>query len=130
VPTPLVEDVLKAARKRPDLAQAWGPQELAAAGFRADDPHTPDVVLVAPEDALWGRKVPGGGVRTPGMHGYMPEHPKLQGVFLAGGPDLVGGQLLANLRVVDVAPLVAKLQGLAWPTGRGVLRAELLRKSP
>jgi predicted AlkP superfamily pyrophosphatase or phosphodiesterase len=128
------EGVLAAARKLPELAQAWGPVELTAVGFVPEHPHTPDLVLVAPDDALWGRKPAAGGVRLPGMHGFPPEHPKLQGVFVAAGPDVVGGLLLANLRVVDVAPLVAKLQDVPWPRQpgqpqHGQLRTEVLREA-
>lgn len=49
--------------------------------------------------------------KTAGQHGYLPSHPRLRTGFIAVGCGVVRGKALGVIRLVDVAPTVAKLLG-------------------
>jgi predicted AlkP superfamily pyrophosphatase or phosphodiesterase len=52
---------------------------------------------------------------TRGMHGYAPEHPDMAGIFLALGRGVPAGAKLDAVRMIDVAPTVARLLGIEPP---------------
>jgi len=47
-----------------------------------------------------------------GAHGWPPEMPDMQGIFVAAGPDLPAGLQIGPVRAVDIYPLMMKLLGL------------------
>ncbi len=49
------------------------------------------------------------------MHGYSPDHPDMGGIFLAIGRGVPAGARLPAVRMIDVAPTVARLLGIATP---------------
>jgi hypothetical protein len=49
------------------------------------------------------------------MHGYAPEDADMQGIFLALGRGVPPGSHPDAVRMIDVAPTVAKLLGIAPP---------------
>ena len=49
------------------------------------------------------------------MHGYAPEHPDMAGIFLAIGRGVPAGARLDAVRMIDVAPTVARLLGIEPP---------------
>lgn len=52
-----------------------------------------------------------------GYHGYLPRHPQLQAVMIAGGPGLAKARrALVRASLTDIAPTLAHLLGLRWPT--------------
>lgn len=53
--------------------------------------------------------------RGTGMHGYAPEHPDMGAVLLAKGRGVPAGVRLPPQRMIDVAPTVAALLGMAPP---------------
>jgi arylsulfatase A-like enzyme len=55
----------------------------------------------------------GGGSR--GMHGYAPEDADMHGIFLALGRGATRGAHPDAVRMIDVAPTIAKLLGIAPP---------------
>jgi predicted AlkP superfamily pyrophosphatase or phosphodiesterase len=54
-----------------------------------------------------------GGSR--GMHGYSPDLPDMGGIFLATGRGVPRGARPASVRMIDVAPTVARLLGIDPP---------------
>ena len=52
------------------------------------------------------------GRRSLGDHGWAPEDPQMHGVFLASGPRLPDGEVIAPVRAVDVYPLMMEILGL------------------
>lgn len=50
--------------------------------------------------------------KTAGQHGYLPTHKKLQTGFIAVGCGAARGKPLGVIKLVDVAPTVARLLGL------------------
>jgi predicted AlkP superfamily pyrophosphatase or phosphodiesterase len=51
-----------------------------------------------------------------GVHGYAPTHPELQASFLIVGPDIRKGVDLGVIEMRNVAPTLAKLLGIAFPS--------------
>ena len=49
------------------------------------------------------------------MHGYDPALPDMQGIFLALGRGVPAGAHADAVRMIDVAPTVARLLGIAPP---------------
>ena len=52
-----------------------------------------------------------------GMHGYAPEEPDMGGILFAVGRGVPAGRSLGVVRMVDVAPTVARLLGIEPPSG-------------
>ncbi len=50
-----------------------------------------------------------------GMHGYPPEHPDMAAIFLALGRGVPAGAKLDAVRMIDVAPTVARVLGIEPP---------------
>lgn len=50
-----------------------------------------------------------------GLHGYTPEHPDMGGIFFAMGRGVPAGTRLPAVRMIDVAPTVARLLGIDPP---------------
>ena len=50
-----------------------------------------------------------------GMHGYAPDHPDMGGILLALGRGVPAGTRLPAVRMIDVAPTVAKLLDIEPP---------------
>lgn len=67
------------------------------------------------QDPLEGLFIPVHG----GHHGYDPAIPDMHTGFIAAGAGIVRGGHILKLRVVDIAPLVAKLLGIEFKTPDG-----------
>jgi hypothetical protein len=52
-------------------------------------------------------------------HGYLPDTPQMETGFIASGAGIRAGAAAYRLRMVDVAPLVARLLGLPFPESEG-----------
>jgi arylsulfatase A-like enzyme len=75
---------------------------------RAEPPYTfADAGLFARARAIFGK--------SRGVHGYAPEHPDMAGIFLALGCRVSAGARPATVRMIDVAPTVARLLGIDPP---------------
>jgi len=116
---PKVQAVLRA---QPEIEKIILPKDFAALGLAlpADDAHMPDFIALAHKHVAFWRGTTG-GAQPPlaGTHGYLPELPEMQGVFLAAGPGIARATL-AGVRVIDVAPSAARLLGVAMPGTDGV----------
>ncbi|HKD63361.1 MAG TPA: ectonucleotide pyrophosphatase/phosphodiesterase, partial [Candidatus Acidoferrales bacterium] len=53
-----------------------------------------------------------------GTHGYFPDRPEMRSSLLFYGPSIGAGKL-ANARMIDIAPTIASLLGLAIPHPQG-----------
>jgi hypothetical protein len=59
-------------------------------------------------------------VRPRGMHGFLPSRRDMQAILVMRGPRIAPGTQLGEIRIIDIAPLVAELLGFpAPPTFRG-----------
>lgn len=55
----------------------------------------------------------------PGTHGFDPDAPEMQAVFIAHGPSIRAGVRLDRMESVDVQPLLGRLLGIDVPEGDG-----------
>lgn len=62
-----------------------------------------------------------------GTHGYLPSRPRMATGFVAAGPGVRSGIVIERMGLVDVAPTVARLLGVAAPPVEGRVLAEALR---
>ncbi len=67
---------------------------------------------------------PGSG----GHHGYDPDLPEMYTGFIAFGAGVNNGKNIGSLTVTDIAPLIAKLLGIDFPTPDGKLVPGILRE--
>lgn len=69
--------------------------------------------------------------RGRGMHGYLPEEPSMQAGFLAAGPGFASGLEVPRVRMLDVAPTLARVLGLdLGPQVEGIAVPGLLARPP
>ncbi len=54
-----------------------------------------------------------------GMHGQMPDRPEMAAAFVIAGPGIPHGKMLERVRMIDVAPTLARLAGLSLPGAEG-----------
>lgn len=124
----LVPKIAELLRTQPDVERVVLPAGFAALGLPASgkSPYLPDLLAIAKPDVFpWQ---PASSNKTPqskGMHGYLPTHPDLRGVFIASGAGVQGGARPTGLAVTDVAPIVAKLLGFAF-VGMAPLRTDVV----
>jgi predicted AlkP superfamily pyrophosphatase or phosphodiesterase len=110
-------DLDKARRLRDDLndgldvGYAYLRSEVPEALRYRLDPRIGDVVVVPEHGAMLrlGRS----GSPPAGMHGYDPEHPDMQGIFLASGPDIAPGGRAGRIESVHLYPLMTQLLRLS-----------------
>lgn len=121
--------VAAALRALPDFEQVIGSDRLPELGLGdgAVDPIFPDLVALArPEVLLWNGSHPPRDAPLPmyGMHGHLPAHVDLQGVFIAHGQGVAAGRRLQRMRAIDVAPTLSARLGLELPGCDGRVRAD------
>lgn len=61
-----------------------------------------------------------------GTHGFLPSRPTMATGFIANGAGIRAGVTLDSMRLIDVAPTVARLLGVAAPAVEGRVLAEIL----
>jgi hypothetical protein len=76
------------------------------------------------QNSLAGVFVPTHG----GHHGYDPNIPDMYTGFIAEGAGIVKGGHIHELRVTDIAPLIAKLLGIQFNTPDGKLPLGVLKE--
>ena len=103
--------------KHPHL-QVYRKGEVPARFHFNDNPRITPIVLVADEG--WSitsreslrRRAERGTTRWGGAHGYDPELPSMGALFVAAGPGIAQGSVVAPFRNVHVYSLIAHLLGL------------------
>lgn len=124
----LVERVRQVLDARPkgirELFRIVERQELEALGA-----HPEAVLALAPVPGVtMGSDVRGPDLRpTRGAtHGYIPDFPHIQTGLVASGAGIREGAVASQLRLTDIAPLVAALLGLDFEAPDGALPAGFL----
>jgi len=118
-----IERAEQALAKRPGI-QVWRRESLPAALRLGHPTRTGDLVVIATppyalrespfaERAARALASPLGWKR--GLHGYAPDHPDMGGIFFALGRGVPHGVRLGAVRMIDVAPTVARLLGIDPP---------------
>jgi predicted AlkP superfamily pyrophosphatase or phosphodiesterase len=62
-----------------------------------------------------------------GQHGFLPSHPRMPTGFIAAGAGVRTGVSLERVRLIDVAPTVARLLRIEAPPVEGRVLEEILR---
>jgi predicted AlkP superfamily pyrophosphatase or phosphodiesterase len=57
--------------------------------------------------------------RTRGMHGYLPDDPRMLASFFIAGPGVSAGRRLGLIDQRDIAPTLARFLGVTLPTAEG-----------
>lgn len=101
------------------ISRVYGPQELremgAGEGIR--------LAVEAAEGVLFEDAV-AGGKRVKATHGFGPDHPAAQCLFILNGPQVRKGFLLPPARMEDIVPTLAFLLGLSMPGAAGKILSE------
>lgn len=64
-------------------------------------------------------QLPPGAPSYIGMHGYLPDHPRMHGSLIASGAGIRQGVRLDMVSNLDVAPTIARLLGIEFPSAQG-----------
>lgn len=133
-PAPGHEGELEGALARdPERMDCWRRENLPVRFAYGSHRRISQVVCLA--EAGWtvgqrGRTDPD-RVR-PGTHGFDPDLPQMQALFVAWGPSFRPGVRLPEMDSVDVQPLLGRLLGITVPPGDGQIEdtASALRAAP
>jgi len=117
----------------PGIAYVLGPTTFPDLGLPSpeDDPTQGDLVLVAADGWYFSDhatlEAAAAANDYRGMHGQLPDDPRLRAGFVAAGPGIELGVTLPKLDHLDIAPTLAalldlKLRAAARPALDGVLR--------
>jgi arylsulfatase A-like enzyme len=107
--------------------------------FRIIDRKRLDAIGANPEVALvlsgenntsFGNAFKGEAIKPGkgGSHGYFPDFHEIQTGFVAAGPGISKGGVIPVMNERDIAPAIAKLLGLNFPSAAGKIPKELLSK--
>jgi predicted AlkP superfamily pyrophosphatase or phosphodiesterase len=125
-PAAAIDRVKKAFDGIPEIAKIVGPGQMKDHGLPEpkDDPHAPDLILFAKEGSSFAEAASGdGGVidepASKGTHGHDENLPNLQATFIAWGAGIKPGAQLGPISNTQVAPTIAKLLGLSFPSADG-----------
>ncbi len=111
----LVERVRERFAAVPGVGLVLGPESFGDLGLPRpeDDPTQGDLMLVAADGwYLSEYATEEAAAAAPlylGMHGHLPDDPRLRAGFVAAGPGIVPGIALEGLDHLDVAPTLAAL---------------------
>jgi predicted AlkP superfamily pyrophosphatase or phosphodiesterase len=110
-----VDDVVKLLLSNPGYGVARalrGPEAAASGGFPGAY-----VILEAQPGTIFvrgGETLPlvGPLAGTKGAHGYDPHRPEMRASFIMRGPRVTRGKSLGVIRMIDVAPTIARVLGI------------------
>jgi len=118
----ITEQLCKELAAIKGIAAVFGPEQFAELGqpTRDQDPHAPDLWLVAKRAFSFGGSPLGENVVTPsatvtGTHGYLPDQPDMLAMCVVWGPEIKAGSDLGKIRETDLAPMIARILGLKMP---------------
>ena len=130
-------DAIRAAALRDQLnaklksGRAYLRAELPERFRYSSNARAGDVIVVMAEGWTLRRSFDLRGIVRPrwGMHGWDPDLPSMRAIFVAAGPGIRAGQVIGDVRNVDVYPLITELLGLRTPSSLdgvpGLLREQL-----
>lgn len=127
--------VLELLANQEGVADVVLPDRFAELGFPDPEKHRgmADLVLVAKEGyAVSGATtgddfvVPVGRETNQGYHGYIASFSKMNALLVASGPGIKRGATVGLVDNIDVAPTVARLLGLAFPSADGKVLTGIL----
>ncbi|MDU7473443.1 MAG: ectonucleotide pyrophosphatase/phosphodiesterase [Paenibacillus macerans] len=121
--TQLIDEVRRVLAESEGVGRLFEREDFPSLGLPAEgelDDHSPDFAFEAELDCFvhfdynGDSDHRGDGIveyttKFKGMHGYLPQHEQLKAVFTAAGPSIRSGLTLPEIRIVDIAPTIARL---------------------
>ena len=97
------------------------------------NPRAADLWLAAESGYAFSESSAGTAVtikkdKVTGTHGYLPDQPDMRSLCIVSGPGLTPGTKLGKIRAIDVAPTVAAILGIDFPSAEGKPIEKLLGK--
>lgn len=119
----LIEQVRMLLSETPGVGGVYERHQFAEFGLPPEgelDHHAPDILIETELDCFihYGHdsdEVLTQGSKFYGMHGYLPHHDQMKGIFAAAGTSIRPGTKLGEVRMVDLAPTVLRLIGAELP---------------
>lgn len=93
----------------------WKREQIPARYHFRDHPRAPDVLAEADPGWMISSHEQVESMEGPpprGMHGWDPEHPDMQGIFVAHGPAFTAGSRIDRVEAIDLYELMAALLDL------------------
>jgi predicted AlkP superfamily pyrophosphatase or phosphodiesterase len=86
--------------------------------------------LSGEDGTTFGNTVTGEPIRNGkgGAHGFFPDFQEIRTGFVAAGPGIKKGSEIKEMNLRDIAPLIAKLLNIPFPTTEGKIPGGLLAK--
>ena len=132
----VIAQVNKAFAKVKGVAKVVGPNDLKNYGVAnpKDDPNAPDMMLFAADGYTFGDTAAGDlpfneKPERLGSHGHDPNVPNLHATFVAWGAGIKPGKRVGEIENLAVAPTIAKLLNISFPTADGKPVTEILTES-
>lgn len=130
----VIKRVTKAFRDVKGVSKIVGPENLAKYGLAspAKDPNAPDMILFADKGYSFGDTAAGALAFNEkperfGSHGHDPALPDLHAMFVAWGVGIKSGVDLGEIENTDVAPTIARLLRIPFPSAEGKPLEKLLK---
>jgi len=117
--------IKQAMLKVEGIEAVFEPGEFAKIGqsTMAEDPHSPDLWLAAKKGYSFSEGTTSEQIvtRVPraGTHGFLPESDEMHGILIAWGAGIKPGTKLGRIKNTQVAPTIARLLGLEFPSADG-----------
>ena len=122
---------VKAFRARKLVEHELDSSQLTSLGLAGR--HAPDRVLVSPLPYYFKEQTTNGKVLEDlthaGMHGHLPDAPGNQATVICSGPAFRRGVQLNAVRLIDVAPTISQVMGIAIRQATGRVLSEALLES-
>lgn len=130
----IIKKIEKAFRHAKGISKIVGPDKLKKYGIAnpKDDPNAPDVMLFAEEGYAFGDTAAGDLTfeekpERRGTHGHEASLPDLHATFVAWGAGIKPGARLGEIENLDVAPTIAKLLKISFPSADGKPLKKILK---
>lgn len=122
----MVQQLTQAFREIEGIQAVIGPQDLPKFGQTSpqEEPRCPDFWLAAESGYSFSETATGDEVvvtrpTVGGGHGYLPDQPDMLAMCVIWGPGIPPGTNLGKVQIVDIAPTMAALLGVALPNPDG-----------
>jgi predicted AlkP superfamily pyrophosphatase or phosphodiesterase len=131
----IAKKVAEALAQLEGVEAVFGPDRFAEIGQPTpqQDPRAPDLWLAAKSgysfsDDHNGESLIVRRAEPAGTHGYLPDHDKMLGTLVISGYGIKPGTKLGRVSNLDVAPTIAALLGVDFPSPDGKPLSEALAK--
>lgn len=120
------------------VAHVYEPAEYAALGLPlpSENEQCGDLFVAAKPDYAFNDSFTEGDIVIdvasnptlyPGHHGYLNDDPQLDGIFIAYGYGIKPGVVIGQMSNLSVAPTLARLLGVQFPSAEGKALDELFK---